>query len=116
MLYYIIPIIALALAGCNSLTVAVETDPDSGVTRKNIRAVSFHLNPLRDAELADFEYLTPAEGGREIRLGSLRQQGAGQVLQELGASAIRARRGGGESRNLEALEVRLEALEAGGSE
>ena len=113
MLYYIIPIIALALAGCNSLTVAVETDPETGVTRKDIRAVSFHLNPLRDAELADFSYTNPAEGGREIRLGSLRQQGAGQVLQELGASAIRSRLGGGDPRTLDALEARLAELEAG---
>ena len=113
-MYYLIALAALALAaGCNSLTVAVETDPETGVTRKDIRAVSFHLNPLRDAELADFSYTNPAEGGREIRLGSLRQQGAGQVLQELGASAIRSRLGGGDPRTLAALEARLAALEAG---
>lgn len=112
-MYYLAALAALALAaGCNSLSVAVETDPATGAQTKNIRAVSFHLNPLRDAELADFSYSTPAEGGREISLGSLRQQGAGEVLQELGASAIRSRLGGVDAATLAALEARLAELEA----
>ena len=107
-------IASLLIVGCNSLSVSVESDPGAGILRKDIRAVSFHLNPLRDAELADFHYSTPADGGREIKLGALRQKGAGELLQNIGAAAIRSKLGQPPAGNIESIEARLAALEAGG--